>query len=274
MGIQERTWINETCDAEVHVCARCCREEVDKSCIHQHEAEQSRSDDKVSHIRSTQERLRDDRIETRLKQNKEVKMQREKKSISSDEVHSQKFLPSKMVCSQSSIPIGRPSGPPSSQAAHNDLPLVLMSQSPCVLHLHRVRPVESGLQLFWQLLPPLHPAWSFLRPLADFQRSQAVLRKVILIGKGRRRTTSPAKDCRRTRSQSTRRNEGIITKTTNKTLTDHAQAMTALSLAWLERCCRVTMRAVRVWFCVDELEEDTAHDGLPSERYHRSCTST
>ena len=35
-----------------------------------------RSDDKVSHIRSTQERLRDDRIETRLKQNKEVKMQR------------------------------------------------------------------------------------------------------------------------------------------------------------------------------------------------------
>ena len=85
MGIQERTWKNETCDAEVHVCARCCREEVDKSCIHQHEAEQSRSDDKVSHIRSTQERLRDDRIETRLKQNKEVKMQREKKSISSDE---------------------------------------------------------------------------------------------------------------------------------------------------------------------------------------------
>ena len=46
---------------------------------------QSRSDDKVSYIRSTQERLRDDRIETRLKQNKEVKMQREKKSISSDE---------------------------------------------------------------------------------------------------------------------------------------------------------------------------------------------
>ena len=29
---------------------------------------------KVSHIRSTQERLRDNRIETRLKQNKEVKM--------------------------------------------------------------------------------------------------------------------------------------------------------------------------------------------------------
>ena len=48
-------------------------------------AKQSRSDDKVSHIRSTQESLHDDRIETRLNQNKEVKMQREKKSISSDE---------------------------------------------------------------------------------------------------------------------------------------------------------------------------------------------
>ena len=35
------------------------------------------SDDKVSHIRSTQERLCDDRIETRLKQNQEVKEQRE-----------------------------------------------------------------------------------------------------------------------------------------------------------------------------------------------------
>ena len=46
---------------------------------------QSRSDDKVSHIRSTQKRLCDDRIETRLKQNQEVKMQREKKSTSSDE---------------------------------------------------------------------------------------------------------------------------------------------------------------------------------------------
>ena len=72
MGIQERTRKNETCDAEVHVSARCCREEVDESCLHLHEAEQSRSDDKVSHIRSTQERLCDDRIETRLKQNKEV----------------------------------------------------------------------------------------------------------------------------------------------------------------------------------------------------------
>ena len=84
MGIQERTWKNESCDAEVHVCARCCGE-VDKSCIHQHEAKQSRFDDKVSHIRSTQERLCDDRIETRLKQNIEVKIQREKKPISSDE---------------------------------------------------------------------------------------------------------------------------------------------------------------------------------------------
>ena len=64
MGTQERTWKNETCDAEVHVCARRSGEEVDKSCIHQHKAEQSRSDD-------------DDRIETRLKQNQEVKEQRE-----------------------------------------------------------------------------------------------------------------------------------------------------------------------------------------------------
>ena len=85
MGIQERTWRKKGCDAEVHVCASCCGEEVDKSCIHQHKAEQSRSNDKVSHIRSTQERLRDDKIETRLKQNKEVKLQREKKSISSNE---------------------------------------------------------------------------------------------------------------------------------------------------------------------------------------------
>ena len=77
MGIQERTWKNETCDAEVHVCARRSGEEVDKSCIHQHKAEQSRSDDEVSHIRSTQERLCDDRTETRLKQNQEVKEQHE-----------------------------------------------------------------------------------------------------------------------------------------------------------------------------------------------------
>ena len=49
---------------------------------------------KVSHIRSTQERLCDDRIDTRFKQNREVTEQREnetkrgkreKKSISSDE---------------------------------------------------------------------------------------------------------------------------------------------------------------------------------------------
>ena len=85
MGIQERTWKNETWDAEVHVCATRCREDVDKSCIHQHKAEQSRSADKVSHIRSTQERLCDDKIKTCLKKNKGVKMQREKKSISSDE---------------------------------------------------------------------------------------------------------------------------------------------------------------------------------------------
>ena len=61
-------------------------------------------------------------------------------------------------------------------------PLVLMSQSPYFLRLHHVRPVESGLQLFWQLLLPLHPAYSFLRPLADFQRSLAVLRKATLSG--------------------------------------------------------------------------------------------
>ena len=94
MGIQERTWKNETRDAEVHVCARRSGEEVDESCIHQHEAEQSRFDDKVSHIRSTQEMLCDDRIETRWKQNREVTEQRadetkrgkrEKKSISNDE---------------------------------------------------------------------------------------------------------------------------------------------------------------------------------------------
>ena len=35
----KRTWKNEACDAEVHVCARCCGEEVDKSCIHQHKAD-------------------------------------------------------------------------------------------------------------------------------------------------------------------------------------------------------------------------------------------
>ena len=68
---------NETCDAEVHVCARRSGEEVDKSCIHKHKAEQSRFDDKVPHIRRTQERLCDDRIETRLKQNREVTEQRE-----------------------------------------------------------------------------------------------------------------------------------------------------------------------------------------------------
>ena len=89
MGIQERTWKNQTCDAEVHVCARCCGEEVDKSCIHQHETEQSRSDDKMSHIRSTQERLCDDKIETRLKQNQEVKEQCEDQTKKSNARRSQ-----------------------------------------------------------------------------------------------------------------------------------------------------------------------------------------
>ena len=37
-------------DAEIHVRARRSGEEVDESRIHQHEAEQSRFDDKVSHI--------------------------------------------------------------------------------------------------------------------------------------------------------------------------------------------------------------------------------
>ena len=80
--------------AEVHVGARRSGEEVDESCAHQHKAEQSRFNDKMSHIRSTQERLCDDRIETRLKQNRQVTEQcedeikrgkREKRSISSDE---------------------------------------------------------------------------------------------------------------------------------------------------------------------------------------------
>ena len=79
MGIQERTWKNETCDAEVHVCARRSGEEVDKSCIHY----------QVSHIGSTQERLCDDRIETRLKQNQEVKEQREDETKRSNARRSQ-----------------------------------------------------------------------------------------------------------------------------------------------------------------------------------------
>ena len=77
------------CDAEVHVCARRSEEEVDKSCIHQHKAEQSRSDDKVSHIRSKQKRLCDDRIETRLKQNQEVKEQCEDETKRSNARRSQ-----------------------------------------------------------------------------------------------------------------------------------------------------------------------------------------
>ena len=50
MGIQARAGKNETRDAEIHVCARRSGEEVDESRIHQHEAEQRRVDDKVSHI--------------------------------------------------------------------------------------------------------------------------------------------------------------------------------------------------------------------------------
>ena len=74
MGIQAR---NESRDAEIHVCARRSGEEVDESRVLQHEAEQGRCDHKVSHTRSTQERLCDDGIETRLKQNREVTEQRE-----------------------------------------------------------------------------------------------------------------------------------------------------------------------------------------------------
>ena len=33
----------------------------------------------------------------------------------------------------------------------------------------------------------------------------------------------------------------------------------ATFFAWLERCCCVVIRAVRVWFCEDELEGDIAH---------------
>ena len=58
MGIQERTWKNETCDLT-------------------NLAYINTKQHKVSHIRSTQERLCDERIETRLKQNQEVKEQRE-----------------------------------------------------------------------------------------------------------------------------------------------------------------------------------------------------
>ena len=50
MGIQTRFGTNETCHVEVHVCARRGGEEVDESRILQYEAEQSRFDDKVSHI--------------------------------------------------------------------------------------------------------------------------------------------------------------------------------------------------------------------------------
>ena len=50
MGIQERTGKHETRDAEIHVCGRRSGEEVDESRKDQHEAEQSRCDDKVSDI--------------------------------------------------------------------------------------------------------------------------------------------------------------------------------------------------------------------------------
>ena len=49
MGIQARTGKNEKRDVETHVCARRSGEKVDESRTH-HEAEQSRFDDKVSHI--------------------------------------------------------------------------------------------------------------------------------------------------------------------------------------------------------------------------------
>ena len=62
MHIQARTGKSETRDAEIRVCARRSGEEVDESRIHQHKTEQSRFDDKVS----------EDGIETRLKQNREV----------------------------------------------------------------------------------------------------------------------------------------------------------------------------------------------------------
>ena len=41
---------NKHVDVETHVCARCGGEEADESCTHQHKIEQSRFDDKESHI--------------------------------------------------------------------------------------------------------------------------------------------------------------------------------------------------------------------------------
>ena len=59
---------------------------------------------------------------------------------------------------------------------NNDPPL----ESPCCLPPYQALPVESGLQPFWQLPPPPHPAYSFLRLLAAFQRISAALLILVL----------------------------------------------------------------------------------------------
>ena len=56
-------------------------------------------------------------------------------------------------------------------------PLLLLCQPPCCPPQYQALPVEFGLQPIWQLPPPPHPAYSFLRLLADFQHSLAALRK-------------------------------------------------------------------------------------------------
>ena len=76
MGIQTRTGKNEARDAEIHVCARYSGKEVDEPCIHQHGCEQSRFDDKVSHILSAQERLCDAGIESQQRDEKETRLKR------------------------------------------------------------------------------------------------------------------------------------------------------------------------------------------------------
>ena len=54
MGIQTRFGTNETCNVEVHVCARRGGEEVDESCIHQNENEQCRVyEESVTHLKHT-----------------------------------------------------------------------------------------------------------------------------------------------------------------------------------------------------------------------------
>ena len=50
MGIQTRTVKNEARDTETHACAIRGGKDADEFCIHQHETDQSRSDDIVSHI--------------------------------------------------------------------------------------------------------------------------------------------------------------------------------------------------------------------------------